>query len=76
MDYTVTLIAWIPGDASLKINGTCTKTDPANGKCFYTPSASDVDTQGNYRALLELQKIGELLKTKPFTIEIGEGSPT
>lgn len=41
---TVKFMAWIPGQATAKVNATATVDDAATGKVSYAPIAADTDT--------------------------------
>lgn len=53
-DSTVKFKMALKGAVSLKVDGTCTITDATNGKCKYTFQPTDLDTEGEYDAELEL----------------------
>jgi len=74
-DYTVTLKAWRKGMASVpKFTGTCSKTDPTNGICTYTITATDFDKAEDLFFELELTKTGVIESTQIYTIHV-EDSP-
>ncbi len=72
-DYTVTLKVWaadIPG--TLVVSGACSKTDPTNGVCTYTPTATDFDAAATYDAEIELTATGIVESTERFQIIVEE----
>jgi len=59
------------GGDTLKIDGTCTVTDAAAGKCKYNVQAGDLDTAGTYHAELEITYTGgKIITTTRFTVKV------
>lgn len=57
--------------SSLIINGTCTVTVPADGKCYYKVQANDFSSTGQYRGELEVTYIsGEVITAPKILINV------
>jgi len=67
---------WQPGITTCKINGSCTITDAAQGKCKYTVQTNDLNTAGNYDAELEITYAsGKIMTATGIQIRIKEDAP-
>lgn len=72
-DYTIKLKVWVRGTpGTLKVNGSCSITDAATGKCKYAIQATDFTTVTKYMAELELTKPGIVESTETFEILVTE----
>ena len=67
--YTVTLYVW-QGAVNLFSLVGILDGDPTTGKCYFTPIITDFDTVGKYRFEIECTKVGALVRTKHYIVEV------
>lgn len=63
--YTIQFKMRKVGATTLKVDGTCDKTDAGAGKCEYRWKAGDLDTAGDYKAEFEFTDVEGLPQTWP-----------
>jgi len=64
------------GGTTLELDGTCTITDAANGKCKYTVQPTELATVGLYHAELQITYSGgKIITTKRFDIRVVKDLP-
>lgn len=64
-EYTIKFKMRAVGATTLKVDGTCDKTDAEAGECEYRWKAGDLDTPGNYTAEFEFTDSEGLPQTWP-----------
>lgn len=75
-DSEVRFKMWSTGASACKINGICTITEAAEGKCKYAIQDNDLDTTGIYTAELEITYTsGKIITASGITVKILEDGP-
>ena len=64
-----------PTSSSLKVNASCTITEPTAGRCVYTTQSSDFDEAGDYVAELEVNVAGKVITIGDINVYVKKDLP-
>ena len=73
--YTITLKIW-PENMSTEpiVDAACTPIVAASGTCYYTVTATDFTSAGDYILEIELTKTGVIESTRHYTLKVEDSA--